>query len=231
MIEKLLLAPVLLVQGLHVRRSIVRLPEPEGKRQGCLGQGPALRLMILGDSAAAGVGAEHQLDALSGQLAKHLSQRFTLNWKLVARTGETTSSIHALLDDEAAQPVDVIVISLGVNDVTSGKSSSTFIRQTKMLIDRLEANYSPTQIIFTGLPPMGHFPALPNPLRWYLGRQSQRFDRALQETIAAMGYDYLPLDMAPDPHLIAKDGFHPGPPVYELWAKELADRIKQASMP
>ena len=43
---RLLLGPVLLWQGARVRRDILRLPEPEGPRQG--GQG-GLRILILGD--------------------------------------------------------------------------------------------------------------------------------------------------------------------------------------
>ena len=227
MILKLLLSPVLLIQGLHVRRSIVKLPEASGRRNGNLGNGPSLEVMVLGDSAAAGVGAENQVDALSGQLALSLSKDFNLSWKLVARTGETTASIHSLLDAECTKPYDVIVISLGVNDVTSGKSCRTFVEQTKKLIHRLEVNFSPRQIVFTGLPPMGHFPALPHPLRWYLGLTSRRFDHALEQTAKAFGYDYLAQDMAPEPHLIAKDGFHPGPPVYRLWAEGVADLIRK----
>lgn len=226
MLVKLLLGPFLLVQGYGVRKSIIKLPEASGQRSGSNGVGPPLKMMILGDSAAAGVGAKEQQDALSGQLSSRLSKAFRLSWKLIARTGETTDSIHALLDEESSEDYDVIVVSLGVNDVTSGKSCRAFISQTKALIHRLDARYSPQQIVFTGLPPMGHFPALPNPLRWYLGRQSQRFDRALEKTVKEFDCDYFKQDMTPDPELIADDGFHPGPPVYSLWAEGIANLIR-----
>ena len=226
MLIKLLLAPILLTQGFKVRRNIVRLPEAKGQREGKAGDGETLKLMILGDSAAAGVGVDQQKDALSGQLAHILSQRYSLSWKLLAKTGETTHSVQHLLSNTGNEEFDVIVISLGVNDVTSGKSCRTFVSQTGELIARLEEMFSPKQIVFTGLPPMGHFPALPNPLRWYLGRQSQQFDRALKETVTALGWDYFSQDMTPEPHLIARDGFHPGAPVYKLWAQGVAQLIR-----
>ncbi len=50
------LAPLLLWQGRHVRRVTPRLPEAAGPRAGTTGHGPPLRLLVLGDSAAAGVG-------------------------------------------------------------------------------------------------------------------------------------------------------------------------------
>ena len=52
----------------------LRLPEAEGPRAGSAGEGPALRLLILGDSSAAGVGTTHQEEALLGQMRKRFSQ-------------------------------------------------------------------------------------------------------------------------------------------------------------
>jgi hypothetical protein len=62
----LALGPLLLAQGLYVRRKTPLLPEPPGARSGFAGTGRLLRVLILGDSAAAGVGAASQLSALSG---------------------------------------------------------------------------------------------------------------------------------------------------------------------
>jgi hypothetical protein len=44
-------------------------------------------LLVVGDSAAAGVGAATQDEALSGQLAVALAPTFRLHWKLLAFTG------------------------------------------------------------------------------------------------------------------------------------------------
>mgnify|MGYP006377547615 CR=1 FL=1 len=41
------LLPVMALQGLAVRRRALRLPEPEGPRQGRSGAGTPLRLLIL----------------------------------------------------------------------------------------------------------------------------------------------------------------------------------------
>ena len=66
----LALAPLLFAQGVYVRRVTPRLPEAPGERSGVSGGGPALKLLILGDSAAAGVGASSQATALAGRLAE-----------------------------------------------------------------------------------------------------------------------------------------------------------------
>ena len=69
----LALSPLLLAQGVYVRRVTPRLPEAPGSRSGVAGGGPSLKLLILGDSAAAGVGAASQDEALAGQLAVALA--------------------------------------------------------------------------------------------------------------------------------------------------------------
>ena len=90
---KLALAPVLLWQGRQVRRNALRLPEAEGPREGVAGTGKVcLRVLIVGDSSAAGVGAKNQTQALAGRLSEALSQRLggAVVWQLIARSGDTT---------------------------------------------------------------------------------------------------------------------------------------------
>lgn len=70
------LAPVLLAQSRRLRRTIPRLPDAELPWTGEL-TGPApLRLLVLGDSTAAGVGSATQSEALPGYLAREFQARF-----------------------------------------------------------------------------------------------------------------------------------------------------------
>lgn len=66
LIARALLMPVLLGQALYVRFRVAKLAEPVGVRRGVVGDGPQLRLLILGDSSALGVGVLHQDLALLG---------------------------------------------------------------------------------------------------------------------------------------------------------------------
>jgi len=56
-----------------VRLTVLRLPEALGERSGCCGGGNKLNLLIIGDSAAVGVGVDKQSDALASQLAEKLA--------------------------------------------------------------------------------------------------------------------------------------------------------------
>lgn len=227
-IATLVLGPLLFLQGRHVRRVTPRLPEAAGPRCGSAGEGPALRLLVLGDSAAAGVGAQTQAEALSGQLLTALSSHFHISWELLATTGHTTADALQTLQKTPATAFDIAVTSLGVNDVTALHSTRHWLAQQAALVALLREKFGVQHVLLSALPPMHRFPALPQPLRWYLGARALHFNRALADwaagtdhcTFVAMEYPLLP-------GLVAEDGFHPGPPAYALWAEILAATIRR----
>src|SRR5690554_4997017 len=114
---QLLLAPWLIWQGRKVRKNTLRLPEAAGPREGQQGSGTPLRLLVLGDSAAAGVGCETQQQALTGQLVSILAPQHQLVWQLWAQSSLTSAGLLELVHAQPAQAFDVVVISVGVNDV------------------------------------------------------------------------------------------------------------------
>lgn len=215
------LSPLLLLQGLYVRKITPRLPEPLGEREGAKGSGPKLRLLILGDSAAAGVGVSQQSEALSGQLINQLSIGFQINWQLWAKNGQRSNDIIQLLTQQQKEPFDVVLISIGVNDVTSGISLKKWLSHTNQIITLLKTKFSTQQIIFTALPPMHLFPALPQPLRWIFGFRAKQFNRALEEMLENKTCcQYISIDAPMKKDYIATDGFHPSAKTYALWATE-----------
>lgn len=217
------LGPLLYLQGCHARRVTPQLPEAPGDRRGRRGTGPALRLLVTGDSAAAGVGAPHQDEALAGRLASELSTRFAVEWELQAETGATTSSTLEKLRRLDSANYDLAVTSLGVNDVTGNFGQRRWLSLQRELRWLLREKFSVRLMLISGLPPMGHFPALPQPLRWYLGRRADDFDLALRQDLEAEGDSlFVDLRCGMDLRAMAADGFHPGPPVYAEWARRAA---------
>jgi lysophospholipase L1-like esterase len=220
------LLPVLLGQAVFVRKRYIALPEPTGDRAGTIGQGPPLRLLILGDSSAAGVGVQRQEQALLGQLTAHLAPYTTVEYSLIAVTGAKTSDVLGWLDTLTEGQYDVVVTALGVNDVTKGVSLRRWLHQQTALFDQLSTRFGARRIVVSGLPPMGQFPLLPHPLRWVLGRQAARFDRHLHTLVASRPEcSAARIDLGLDETNMSEDGFHPGPVVYAVWAKEIAQII------
>lgn len=223
---KVALAPLLVAQGLAVRRRALKLPEPAGPREGEAGAGPPLGLLLVGDSSAAGVGAETQDEALAGQLVARLARRYRLRWQLIAHTGDTTSDSLARVAAVAPGRYDIAVTALGVNDVTRALPARRFVARQAALHAQLTERFGVRQVIASGLPPMGAFPALPQPLRWVAGRSAQQLDRALARALAGTSdRSHLAFDIKLEPALMAADGFHPGPAGYALWASVLAAEI------
>ncbi|WP_421702836.1 SGNH/GDSL hydrolase family protein [Aliiroseovarius sp.] len=224
---KAALFPVLIAQALRVRKGAQLLPEPPGARAGEAGKGPELRLLILGDSSAAGVGATHQDGALSGCLVADLARDHRVAWRLEAVTGATTGTTLARLDGLTGARFDIVMLVLGVNDVTSQVPLSRLRTRRRALHARLRAEFDAGRIIAAGIPPMRDFALLPPPLREVLGLQAARFDDALADDAAADGVEYMRFALPLEPHLMAEDGFHPSAEAYGIWAGVAAERIRQ----
>lgn len=225
---KLTLGPVLLPQARWLRRKALRLPEAAGPRQGQVGQGdPGLRLLVVGDSSAAGVGVADQAQALALPLAHRLVDLLgvPVAWQLVARTGVDTAQARRLMEASELRPADVVVTALGVNDVSSQVSAAHFVSQTDLLWSQLRERTGARWGVVSGLPPMHRLAAVPQPLRWYLGRYAAWLDAALRDWARAQQLGFCALQWACDPSALAEDGFHPGPALYPQWASRLAEQI------
>ena len=226
LLRTITLAPVIVPQGIWTNLRVPTLPEAAGARQGSAGEGPPLRLLIVGDSAAAGVGVLQQDDALLGQVVSRLSSRYRVEFELQAKTGFTTADILQRLDEMAPQCFDVVLTSLGVNDVLALTSRATWLarqaQRRQVLRDKFEARL----LILSGLPPVHSFPALPQPLRWHLGSRATEFNEHLAAAVAAEPDSRLVnLRFEADAGMMASDGFHPGPPIYSEWAERAAQCV------
>lgn len=221
------LAPLLIVQALYVRAVTPRLPEPAGDRSGINGSGPLFKLLILGDSAAAGVGVSTQSEALSGQLVSALDADFRVSWKLIAQTGQKAKDIVAKLEILPSEMFDVVVTSIGVNDVTHGTDAKKWMNQQVRIVELLRSKFHSQHIMLSSVPPMHLFPALPQPLRWYLGRRAERFNRALKKLAAGCRQcEFVAINFPLERAYMAADGFHPGTPAYSIWAQYVAAIIR-----
>ena len=204
----LVLFPLLLAQGLWVRRRTLRLPEPDGER---LFESPSfckedgVNVFVLGDSAAAGVGATHQQHALSGLLYSALSNVGSARVVLQAKTGYTSEDVLNMLQNASVEKFNVALISVGVNDVTHFTSLRRWQQQCQQIQALLARKFQCNLIIFSELPPIHLFPAIVQPLRWVLGQRAKLFNQALQDVVRLQNEKgecssvFLPLDIMHNP--------------------------------
>lgn len=219
-------SPLIAVQAVWVMARASRLPEAAGARSGTLGTGPAKSLLILGDSSAAGVGVANQSEALSGQLASELSKHYTISWKVVAQSGATVKSMVATVSSLPKEPVDLVIIALGVNDTKNGVRAQAWKNGYRQLLSLLSDKFGAPMVCVSGVPPLRHFPLLPYPLNDVLGTRAEQFDRILKEIAEdTENAFHLPMNFPLDPDNIAADGFHPSAKLYKEWAKRAATHL------
>ena len=260
-----LFAPVYLYQGRKIKRDTIRLPEPHGERHGHLqlnqstntlsantqkdGIQKTLNIMVVGDSAAAGVGSQTQQEALVGKLIPALQQQSAihtqfdeLTWSLQATTGHTSFDIlrRLYILPTPSQAVDVMVLSVGVNDTTANVSARKWQQQIEDIIAIAQRKFGVRELIFSSLPPMAQMPAIPTPLNNFIGAKASTLDSILQQvctehdSVTYMETDFprmieehfngKPIDIAV---MFASDGFHPSSLMYGYWAQQLSELIVQ----
>lgn len=226
--SSVLLTPILYAQGMYTRAKISKLPEASGPRNGVVQGSPTLlRLLVLGDSTAAGVGVDSHDEGLAGQTARSLTAMTgaTINWSVLASNGITAAGLRAVLnelpDDVRA---DVIVLGLGANDVFRLQGPVKWERDLRALIDAIRERCGFAPVMVSEMPPIGHFPGLPQPLRSVLGLRARLLDKSterLAEKMASVHFVSLPIE--PDLAMFCSDGIHPSAACYGLWGRMIAD--------
>jgi lysophospholipase L1-like esterase len=223
-----LLAPVLVAQGRRVRRTTPRLPEAPGPRTGeAAGRGAPVRLLVLGESTAAGVGAADHQEGLAGQVARGLAAASgrPVHWRVLGRNGATAATTRqALLAPAPDVAADVAVVALGVNDTLRLHAPARWTADLRALIDDVRARCGPIPVVLAAVPPMGRFPALPQPLRGVLGLRATVLDRAAARLAAESdAVHHVPVPLPPDEvaRFFCADRFHPSPRGYAQWGAAL----------
>lgn len=220
------LLPAIAWQGLRLRRTALRAPAAAGPAQGVVGSGPKLHLLGLGDSIIAGVGIDVLENALPGRTASALARHGgrEVHWRAAGASGLRARQVAELFAQHPAdEHVDVVLVSVGVNDVTGIGSTRRWRRDLSRLLDAIHAAHPGALLVLAGLPPMDRFPLLPQPLGATLGIRARTFDAIARELAAARAWVlHHPTIIDSGRDAFAADGFHPGPEACARWGESLA---------
>lgn len=191
--------------------------------------GPAQRVVWLGDSTAAGVGAVSRDGALPRQVAERLAEPTEL--RVLARSG---ARVRDVLEDQLPEVATLepgfVMVSVGANDVTHGTSSADFTARYRRLLDHLPKG---ARVVILGVPDMGAAPRLLQPLRALSGWKGRQLERALHQVATQRGLDYVDIggtgrSFRHDPkRYFAPDGYHPNDAGYGLWADAVVKILRR----
>ncbi|MFI9152093.1 SGNH/GDSL hydrolase family protein [Streptomyces sp. NPDC053367] len=220
----------------RVRAQRPRLPDAAGDTGETTGDGPPLRLLLLGDSTAAGVGAEQHQDALAGQVAVALTALTgrSVSWRVAARSGATVRDMRGVLLGQLTDPTrrwqpDLILLSAGTNDAMRLRRPGVFRQDVERLIGdiRLRLGHD-VPIALAGLPDLDVHEGLPTHVRRPLSSYARLLDRQFR-VLAARGEVLFYIPAGGPPRFaggwLAADRFHPSVPGYRGWARNLAAGI------
>lgn len=232
---RIALGPLLYAQARKLKQTALELPEPVGPREGVAGSGQLkLRLLVAGDSSAAGVGARTQNEALALPLARLVAQPLggRVRWQLVAQTGLTSEGVLHQLMHGHVHEADVAVIVCGVNDITKEQGLQFALRKRQHMVDWLRVHAGVRHVLFPALPEMEIFPAVPQPLAFYAGQAARRNNRAQARWAAPQSaVTHVPMDGVAQRGLFCADGFHPAPALYARVAERLAAAVIEMALP
>lgn len=220
------LLPVTAAQGLQLARQATRLPGAAGAREGATGNGPDYYLLAMGDSIIEGVGTGLRQASLPVQFATALATRGgrRVHWRVAGASGYGIREVLGLLDGLPQETrADLVLLSVGVNDVTGLSSTRQWRCNLQTLFSRILERWPAAEVLFAGLPPMARFPLPPQPLRFALGLRASTLDRIAREVAASHPrVTHVPTRIDPRRHDFCEDGFHPSADSCTAWASELA---------
>lgn len=227
--------PFVLPQALAVRRRAPRFASPPGEPGGSVAGERPVRLLGIGDSVIAGVGASSLQRSVVGQAARMLGEGLGVGveWRSVGRIGATSEGVaRDLVPQLRMPPVDFIVVSAGVNDITSMVTLPRWRRSLAALLDGLVAHSPQATIVLAGIPPLQHFPLLPQPLRAVLGLRAASFNHAAPAVLAKYANaQHVAVRFAASDEAFAADGFHPSESSHEALARMVVEAMLRRVAP
>ncbi|MDN6871830.1 SGNH/GDSL hydrolase family protein [Pseudomonas citronellolis] len=219
------LLPLALPMAVRTRRTALRLAPAAGACERLAGAefpGEPLRLLLLGESTVAGVGASCLDFALAGRLATALAARLQrpVAWRALGENGITASEACERLLPLAGGRYDLVTLVFGVNDTTHFSSGERWRAAIARLIGHFQADGA--RVVCTAVPPLRHFRALPWLLRQLLGWRAALLDGQLRELATALGAGFCTVGLEMQPQYLAIDGYHPSALGYQVWGEHLA---------
>jgi lysophospholipase L1-like esterase len=217
------LAPLLYVQGRLTRWKVGLLPDAAGPTSGITaGAGEPSRLLVLGESTVAGLGASTHESALAGQFALRLAEHLgrPVEWHVTGLNGVTARRvIDELLPMVPDAAFDHILLGIGGNDVMKLSSPRVWRRDMTELLGILRARHPEAVIFISNCPMIVMSPVIPEPVKTILWRLSRLHNANVIEFTRAMPrvfYYPQPADVTLEGFFA--DGIHPSEQGYADWA-------------
>lgn len=193
-----------------------------------------LRLVVLGDSTAAGIGASSTATTVGGRAAQALvrSTGRPVELRSVADSGARAADLDAQVSAALGLDPDVALVLIGANDATHVTPLDQVAEDLREAVQRLRGGGA--QIVVGTAPDLGAARVFPQPLREiaaWRARAVARVEIAAVRSAGGYAVDLGKLTgraFRADPRTLSSDKFHPSDRGYALWAEALAPAVREA---
>jgi lysophospholipase L1-like esterase len=178
---------LVLGQALLARKTIPQVVSPPPRADGTYGThfgGEPVRLVVLGDSSAAGYGAESSSETFAAAVAAGLAEQLhrPVRMRCLAVVGAESKGLPPQVEVALRQHPEVAVICIGGNDVTHRVSIQTAVRHLVRSVRTLRD--AGVEVVVGTCPDLGTIRPIQPPLRWLARRWSRQM--ATAQTIAVV---------------------------------------------
>lgn len=199
-----------------------------------IGSGQSLSFLILGDSTAVGQGGDYS-KGIAISAAELLAESRTVTYQNFAVSGaRVNDALQKQLPQTAGLKPDIVLISVGANDVTHMTSLKAVKSDTIKIIDQLRKQNADVKIILTGSPQMGSVLRFPQPSKLLARLQTDRINTVFETIVKEKELIFAPIaqETGPiflrDPSLFAEDKFHPNNAGYATWKPVITEALERA---
>lgn len=194
--------------------------------------GDPYTIVVLGDSTAQGVGAGSPHESFGAIVARELAmQGRAVNLINLGVSGARAKDVvtQQLPNLQRLDP-DLILLSVGANDITSWVSPSRYMSDMRTLTRRLTETGAEVRVL--DVPAIVAAPLLPLPARWVFDIRTKQYNEGLKDLAEEHEWALVPIysdtrgPFEEDHSHFAADGYHPSSKGYRLWADSILDTLR-----
>lgn len=213
--------PLLYWKGKKLRQQVQRLPQHSTFLNLSNGN-TSKRILIIGESTAAGVGASSPETTFASYLYKAGKREVeVLN---LGKNGLKAEALPRLLSHakpDIPSSFDQVVILIGANDCFKFTPPSKFRKELESFIGIFEKMEQTKLVFIPAIPPVNHFPAIPGLLRFFLGVHRYILNKEIDQLSRKLDKLYFhDWKTSFTDEFFASDGIHPSDLGYEKMAEE-----------